>query len=185
VLYLSYKGDSFFVSVSHDTTLDNSTTSEETGFDIFAKAELVEDLWVGGTFSKQDYYKTGGGEYNSYGVQAEYSGIEDLTLGASWFYGENFLQKEIVDNEAVGYDLAAKYKLNSKITIAAGYGVASPDADNPNYSEDMATWYLTANYNIRKNLDVYGEVYDEDNDIQNGAAAGNQLGYVFGVSLDF
>lgn len=195
VLYVSYKGERYFVSASHDLTIDGNDEDErETGFDLFAKGEVFDSLWLGATYSKQDYYTRttagddDGGEYDSYGVQVEYLGFEDLTLGASWFFGENFLQKtkgSEFNNEATGYDLSAKYKINSRITVAAGYGLAMPDSDNEFYDEDMATWYLNANYNVRKNLDLYGEIYDEDNDKEKGEAAGNQLGFVVGISLDF
>ncbi|WED21011.1 porin [Vibrio sp. JC009] len=182
VIYASFKGDGYFVSMSHDLALDadsdnNDDGDEETGYDIFAEAELLSDFWAGATYSVQDYYDDG--KYASYGVQVEYKGIENLYLGASYVFGENYLAKEkgdSVNNEATGWDIAAKYKLNSKVSVGAGVGIASPDSGNENYSEDVTTWYVNANYNIRKNLDVYAEVYDEDSD---------QLGLLAGVSLDF
>ena len=152
--------------------------------DIFGEAEVVDGLWLGGTYSLQDYFDDG--DYTAYGAQVEYKGIEDLTLGAAWFFGENYKQQEAgdnVNNDATGFDLAAKYKINSKISVGAGYGIASPDSDNELETQDLTTWYVTANYNFRKNFDAYAEVYDEEQGTDVGEK--DQLGFVVGLSLDF
>jgi predicted porin len=169
VLLVKYKGDGFYVSASYDLDLENSTP--ETGFDIFAKAEVVDGVTVGATYSLQDYDASG--DYAAYGVQVEYSGVDNLTLGASYVYGENYSQKEMADNEASGVDLAAKYKLTDAITVAGGIGFTMPESDS---YDDLTIFYVNGNYNFTKNVDAYGEVYGEDDD---------QLGFVVGLSVDF
>ena len=180
VLLAKFKGDGYYVTASYDLAVDDSDTdsdNDETGYDIFAEFEAVDNLWLGAAYSLQDYDDSG--DYTSYGAQVEYKGIKNLTLGAAWFFGENYQQKEKgddVNNDATGYDLAAQYKLTKKVKVGVGYGVASPDSGNETYTDDLTTWYVNANYNFRKNLDAYAEVYDED---------GDQEGFVVGISLDF
>lgn len=172
VLLVKYKGDGVYVSVSHDLNLDTGSDSDdETGYDIFAEFDLTDDVAVGATYSVQDYADDG--KFDSYGVQIEYSGIKDLTLGASWAYGENYNQKEWADNEATGLEFAASYKVSSKVKLAAGVGTTSPENDA---YEDLTIWYVNGNYNFTKNVDAYAEIYDED---------AEQQGFVVGLSVDF
>ena len=180
VILATYKADGIFVAASHDLSLnDESDTDDATAYDLFAEYEVLDKLWVGGVYSSVEYADDDDSSV-SLGAQIEYSGIKNLKLGASY----------VTTNDEADYDdsaieFAAKYKLTKKITLAGGVGVASFDedrGDSPKY-DDVTAYYFNANYNFRKNLDFYAEVYQNGNTKDDGTE--DQLGYLMGVSLDF
>ncbi|WP_413700015.1 hypothetical protein ACLKMH_22375 [Psychromonas sp. KJ10-10] len=106
VLQVKYKGDGYYVSASFDPKLQDNDTSEETSYDIFAKVDVTDDVTLGAVYSVQEYYDVDidGISYDSYGVQASYTGVKGLTLGVAYSYGDM--------NEASGIDLATEIQSN-------------------------------------------------------------------------
>ncbi|TXR53009.1 porin [Reinekea thalattae] len=94
----------------------------------------------------------------AYGVAVAYS-MDAIGVAAQY--------SAETEGETSGIDLTASYSISSELSVAGGYGMA----------DEVNTYYVNTWYDLGA-LDFYGEVYGNDAD-------DSEIGYVFGVDLDF
>ena len=170
VLVVEYSADSYYLAASADLPEKSSTVddlADETDYSFYGEVDLA-DFTVGAVLGIQDQDGEDGDDaMTSYGASVEYTGVDDLKLGAMLVYNS--------ETEDMAFDTSVEYDITKSFDIAAGVGMYLPEDD----SEDEITYYYAnVDYDFHKDVDGYAEVYGNSDDDQ-------QLGFVVGISLDF
>ncbi|MPX98158.1 porin [Salinivibrio sp. VYel6] len=135
----------------------------------------VNDFDVRGYY--YDYDESNTEDTKGYQFEAEYAGIENVALAAS--FGQ--LTKEETGKADVDTDhfsLAAAYTMD-KTTFSAGW-----DRQDTDGSDDAVNgYYANVAYALHSNAKVYAELGDSNGEVANGED--HELGYVAGVEVKF
>lgn len=145
------------------------------------------DLGIGGGYSTFEYNNTK--DIDSYvGVIKGKFQTGAFSLGAQAFIGQNVGNliashttgddngegyakidgNQVIDNDALGFEVVAAYIINDMVSLEAGYGYMKTEYDTDNEEkEDVATYYLQAPITLAAGVFVIPEVgivnYQDDN----------------------
>ncbi len=123
----------------------------------------VAGLDLSAFFASLNFEDKSAGDEKVYGMEADYSGIENVRLGLG-YYATKKDHDNNADTDVV--TLGADYYLG-KWTFATAYSFASHDDS----AKDVNSWFVNTGYNLAPNTTVYAEVAGNDETDSNTAVA--------------
>jgi len=167
-IQFAYDGGSYSAVLAYD--LDDGTL-DETDPGVFVGDEEAIDFAITSSFGSvdvgfgyQSFEEDDGKDLDTFGLYAA-ADVGPVNVGVD--FSSNDAGDAI--NIAADYSFAKK----NRAKVAAGVTLVEPDG-----GDDVTHWYLNGTYKLHKNVSLFGEIGDNDED-------DSDLGFATGMTLKF